>query len=815
MATGTVVSLTVRATGWDADLVLEGDFTAAIACVSGLGTNNALTGLEKLVLTVTSLGFDAAGNATTVVRSVYGTAIVRKVTPNDTLKDATFDATNTTIRIAFNENIFAKDKAGGGNSGTDITCVMLAGFITATAKASLAQSSFTVTNNSTLAYPKCVGRWAWPGFERVTRNFLVEMTGYHPYARNRNPFACVKFDCTDEHSNSAVQQVITNMSISLRGGDAKAVSVYAATIPVSALTQGDVLTVRFRTYPWLGDSTSVLDTDTSADGIAAPSADLTPLMELLDKNDTLACYASVDGVGAGTPTVQTTAALARTTPYSTLATARTALKAFNNTNHSDNSLNNCIVLMQNGTYSGAGTFTGANTKSRCIVKADLANGATEAGVVFSTALNQVDNSYMKYEDVTFSGSGAGMVRGNAAATVWLHSCTLNHTSTSFCYLWKLCQATQNTITALTQGLNSFSTNIGPWGLIRGNSGPSTPITGHSYCTIGNTQIIPGFLLTGNTAGNPISDGIVVGWNQGLNYNGILGSWALNTDIVKGIAFIGNLFEKITENTAPLFQISADNSSTNITNNVYLVNNTMVGQRENLNYQEGGNVASTRNNWYDQYNLFRDFNTKTDTFTNAARTVNDAVFVNGSAIVTSATAAFVAGDAGKVLSTPTCLTGGLGAIATRDSAVQVTLTAPAIASNTAQKIGINGYIADANRIGNWAFVYGAGCKGSRYEVANFPRDFAGIDVAVVGSIGQGYVSDKSVAGTGAGNGDYSLTAGAPGLNRIPIGLAPFPFDLSGNPIANDGTGNAGAMQPIVSPPFPRRRMRSRISQLIGR
>lgn len=796
MATGDPLSLTIRPDGFSGDLVIEG-FTTGATYFPNLGANNAAVANAKLSLTIVSMGFDAAGNATTTTRSSVMTKAVRKNSPNDAVIDETGGG-NLTVRVSFNEPIFAKDKAGGGNSGTDPVANFAAGLVVnsgGAGQSSNARSGLTVINNSTLAYPKVIGKWGWAGYERVTGDFLLEFVAVHAFGQNGRPVACVKLDAVDAHSNSAPQQVATSMIKSTRTGDAKKVWVYPGTMSVSTLTQGDVLTCRARCYPWVGDAGAVLDTDTSADGVAAPSESLSPLMLLLDKNNSLACYASVDGVGAGTPACQATEALARTTPYATWAAAINAIKTYNNSRNGDNSLNCCEILMQNGTYTGPGTTTGSNTKAWCITRADLANGATEAGVIFNTATNAACNAFVKFQDVTFTGSGAGMLRGNVSTSgLWLHSCTINHTSTSFAYQWRYAVATQNTITAISStGFRPFSTNRFGLALCRGNDGSAVAGTfgACAYAIMGNKGIAGQFLETGNASGNDTSDGCLVAWNETLADTSLWASqWASSTTITKGIAVIGNVAERITDGTTPFVQIGADNTLTNVSN-VLIAHNTFAGQRQNLDYQEVGNVTLTRDNWYDRFNLFRDFNTKTDTFANATRTVTDAV-LNGTTTVTSATANFVAGDVGRGVAA-TGLTNGVGTIATRVDATTITLSSAAIASASGVKFGIGGYIADGARIGNWAWIHGCGCRGSRYELANFPREFAGIDVRVVGSGQLGYTSDKSVAGTGAGNGDYTPTISSVALNAVPAGLAMIPGDLNGNALSNTGSGAAGAIQ----------------------
>lgn len=77
MAAGDLVSVTVIATGWEADVTLSG-LAVAGTYVFGLGTNNdPATGTPKITFTVVSLAYDNTGAATTATRTVYGTKEVR------------------------------------------------------------------------------------------------------------------------------------------------------------------------------------------------------------------------------------------------------------------------------------------------------------------------------------------------------------------------------------------------------------------------------------------------------------------------------------------------------------------------------------------------------------------------------------------------------------------------------------------------------------------------------------------------------------------------------------------------------------------
>ena len=72
MATGDIQSITINATGWDANVVIAG-FTTGETFAFGDG----IAGTAKGVLTVTTTGYDSGKNTTTPTRTLYMTHVIR------------------------------------------------------------------------------------------------------------------------------------------------------------------------------------------------------------------------------------------------------------------------------------------------------------------------------------------------------------------------------------------------------------------------------------------------------------------------------------------------------------------------------------------------------------------------------------------------------------------------------------------------------------------------------------------------------------------------------------------------------------------
>src|SRR5690606_7335175 len=70
--------------------------------------------------------------------------------------------------------------------------------------------------------------------------------------------------------------------------------VYKWTIDTNDFTQGDIVTINAKVYPWIGDAASVFDTAPAADGVADSGEEMGPFYLLADPNSTLAIFSVVD-----------------------------------------------------------------------------------------------------------------------------------------------------------------------------------------------------------------------------------------------------------------------------------------------------------------------------------------------------------------------------------------------------------------------------------------------------------------------------------------------------------------------------------------
>jgi hypothetical protein len=718
--------------GWVAEIDITGMSTGGAYSFGNLADPANYATNAKGKITCTSPNFDATPTAGTGSRTVYMTHELRKPFPNQATHDETAGAT-LTIRVALSENVYSADASCAATIASNLYCT------TSCTVQSNSVSGLAVTNNSTMAYSKTppICRWSKPGYERVTADFVLEATCFSRFAQNAKPLAALVYTVTDAHAHT-VNVTVNDMTVSAWGGDQNAVGVYAGTISVSTLTQGDVLTANFKAYPWWGDSTST--TDSSA-GTAPPSENLGPLKLLNDKSATYGLsFVGVKASGGNNATCaasSTQVAAEAATACSDIGTAITKLTAFNNTNYTRNNPGAGTVLMFNGNYAYPGTQPGADQGAQDTwVIVQPASTGTQAGVVINNGSNaDIETQRIKITGITVdthvATPVATLVGRTTTDVLWLDNCIINMTDTAPIYSWKLIYATRNSVTQLANiGFTAFSTTPGPYGLIRGNSAPSTSagsgITGHMYAILGNKNIVVGlagngWIEPGDITGQQITDNSIYAFNSAYNINTQpIQAYATGTTWAKGSAFVQNVIEKVT-GTDPLIQIAADGTTATPVDNVIVWHNTFVGERINLAYNETGTTALFRNNWSVHGNLFFNWNIKTDTF------------------------------------------------GTQNGA----------------------------RVGNWSQVYRVGDKGddiqAQFGGVFFAPEFDGL-YTLNQSVTLGFVSDRSFAtGTAAGNGDYHLTSSSSFRNGIASGAAVLPFDITGTPRSNSGSGAIGAYE----------------------
>ena len=159
-AAGDIVSARIDSTGWFMTITIAGVDTGGVYDFE-LGANGNDPSMAKVVLTLTSQGYDSTGTLGTLTRTVYGTNAKRQKYPRDMLKEETdYGTDSVSVAVALSEWIYADDTAI--SLSLDDSLYTQGGVISAAA------AKMDVVNASEQPYSaaKVVANWSWPGFSR-------------------------------------------------------------------------------------------------------------------------------------------------------------------------------------------------------------------------------------------------------------------------------------------------------------------------------------------------------------------------------------------------------------------------------------------------------------------------------------------------------------------------------------------------------------------------------------------------------------------------------------------------------------------------
>lgn len=637
MATGDIVSVTVLANGRQADVVIQGLNVGGTYSFGFTSAQNPETqGTPKLRLTVTSLGF-RNGSATTVQRYVYATRDQRKAYANDAQLEESNDGTNTTIRVRLTKKIYAKDKSGGGNSGTDIVGDVLGGLYTSSSVPNNARSAFTVTNNSTASYPKAICNWSMVGAQLLQGSTArLRVVGGSKHYKNGRPLDCVVFTLTDGTNTVTDTQTVCRIDKSF--GDPIPVVEYYSDMSLSTLNQGASLTANFKAYPIIGDSGSIRD---SSAGTAWPTALFGPLPFICDKGATYGQTVAVVDPSTGNDSTGVAADIANlstanASPFLSLAKAAVAITTYNTANRSRGDCGAGIVYLKAGNHAWLGAAnTGIGTTPATWITFTPYPGVTRAQAVIASSLTTGTLSgRVKLDNVTITVATSNTFTNIAA--FWLNNCDLNTTGT----LWNTTNGYQwmtlGKVTASSgQGLRHNSSTGSPFAMVRGVDLPSFNKTINGYMVIGNNKygrITPSSILVSTSLAStnaPVPDAngnCIIAFNKfmGLETPTVMFECGVNLP-TSDILFMQNLFETCGTQANGLADFGASDGTTTNTphNNIVIAHSTMVGNRCFIGYNDVGTLLKEKLDWARCGNYWDRPATKDDTHPtgNSARVGN--------------------------------------------------------------------------------------------------------------------------------------------------------------------------------------------------
>lgn len=610
---GTIYGADIQARGWVMDVYVYGVDTNGTFAF-GLGTNNSITGTQKVTLTVTSQGFDDTGTATTIQRTIYGTKQLRLPYPNHATNDVW---TNTVIagsvvRIILSDYVYAGDSNLTVNFGT--------GWYSWLGADSVATNGMTVTNSSTETYPLVIANNSRPAYELASGStHRVGVLAFQAYGQEGRPVRVVKFVATD--GTTSLTNYCTAPRIDRDYGDAVPFAEYYYDVPLASLNSSNTITVNWQAYPWVG--TNVCST---YDGkYSFPHWNYSPTTFV---NNNAGTYPQVwanvattgdDATGVATNAQYWTTNLA---PFRWISTALIAIQATNNVLNGRNDPSAGIVYLEEGTHywTNAGGTLGNSTN--CWVTITKMPHAARENVIITQSgiLQDIDwSDIQKFYDVSIdAGDAWGTFRMNY---VWFDEC--NITSPNYLvgagldYWW----VTRSRIGYLNRDLAKTS------GM------PTDPKVRGCELDVTNSYNAKWLFFAGNKKTNCVSAQNLK-LSQGQEYSGSLTapmSICFNNYIVGltntashfftlsgadkatnwvGAVIANNVFE-MTASTVWGCSYS-DSAQTNV-NNVLIWNNSQPGMKMNWFYSTSTTFDENKRLIFAQNNFMDDANIKSDNY----------------------------------------------------------------------------------------------------------------------------------------------------------------------------------------------------------
>lgn len=616
MADGDVTAV-VNADGWSIDATIEGGGGVDWGGKAGTVTyaNQATryifgsvdTAAGNMSLSVTSQGY-SAGVLGTNVRTIFGTKSVRKPwsgTPNfDELDiDETAASNNLTVRIALSECIYDDD--------TLVTITTTAGWATDGDDDSNAASAVSVTNNSTLDYPKVIGQWDWErlrgGWRRMESNFTVGFRARHGYGIDQ-----VTISAIGASSSVNTNENVTTLSKTKSANTGLYHESFQMAVALADYNQAEQIDLRAISYPLIGDADSLLDTNTTTaeeDRIRG----LTTCFVMCDKTLGMRKYATVDADDGGDDSQGSfsTQDLSDGDPHKTIGGAI------------DDGANYILVLDSSATPEMIGSSVSPAITEGSYVEVKPHPDAGTITLERAATNISYATDYLCYENLTINyTSGNGWLDGaHQDRQLLFDNCTmvsagaptvgLGYRSRG-CWFLNCSGLGTDDYVSLSDGRIAYS--------FTGNQFSSNFKCDCWYTNIANISTAVVTMDWDTKASEnvaPVQNNILVEHNshKRLAANGV-GNTYLHlgvAQVLDGVHITGNELEVDTvTSSGPIFHIFGD-GSTSTCNNIIIAHNTLAGERCNLFYNDSGSSAVLRTNVFVYGNAFRSYNIKADKF----------------------------------------------------------------------------------------------------------------------------------------------------------------------------------------------------------
>lgn len=611
---GSLISASIETNGWIARLTFANMDTNG-TWSTGFSSNNVPTS-SKLSVTVRSQGYNSSGSSVTTNRTLYGTYLLDQPYPNRSLKDTIVSGSDLITRISLSDYVYSGD--------SNIVINLSSGAYTASSLGNLSASSFAASNISTQGMARVVGNWTYPGHSLITGSTArLRCFVAHRHYTSGQAVPVVRFSLTDGSATNSVDVYAVSKS---ELPDPVQVLEYIGDVPTTGLSNG-VVTANFKAFPFVGDSTSILDT---SDGVnTEQSANYASQTYWLQRTGAIpGSIAVVSTTGSDSTGVAVNVGnFVQGSPpaaFATLGRAAQACATNNNTQFGRNDTGLSTVYMQAGNYAWTG-FSGSygSVPATWLTVAPFPGLSTNAVVFTSAGASGAQRHLGGLDKVTgckWNLSDA-IVHDQFTAT-WIDGCEVNATGAQFVgassgsSVWYF---THSYVSGLTQQLKQVGNS--PLALIRGINLPNYYGTIFCRTAVGNLRTNSVAPTSNTTIQSEIQsqyfpDNIVIAFNKilgGTTSGNPMVSLRKFSGLTHGLIFSQNVIESV-DSAGPLMLIAGDSqqAATPVINAI-ITDNTFVGQRCNINYDDFGSVANPREKTVQLRNLWQDHNIKTDDF----------------------------------------------------------------------------------------------------------------------------------------------------------------------------------------------------------
>lgn len=615
---GDFIGATVDSGGWQLWLDFKSMPTNGTFAY-GLGADNALTGAEKAKLTLTSQGFDDAGQPTTLARTNYGTLRIRFPTPDNAFPDVVSNVNYTRIKVALSDYVYAGD--------SNLSLTLLSGLYSNTL-VSGATTATAVTNLSTRAYPQPVANWSWRGFRVIDEtNLTLRAVAYQIGAQAGRPVRAVAFRVTDS-TDTSYTNILAEMTIDSGMNDANPVPEFIAHFATNTLAPG-LVRCDARVYPWIGDATSVLDT---ANAIQfEPTPHFCTLTNAVSYARTYAVVMA--GTGSDTDGRAASEVYWATNqsppPFATIGRAMVCILGTNTAHYARTNLGGGVIYVGDGSFGWLGSAVVATVAPAVEILVVASNGIASCAITnyASDSAALADKDIVRIKNINI---GCATAPFRNLGHVWFEGCTLHDAPAQ---QWSDCGTAPNsyiftgcTVTNLGyQELRGVAADNLFISLMRGTTIRKGCKSIHYFTMLGCTHPADGtetFVVSNDKA----SQWALTNFPCILAYNTIYGCHGYQSvgnlfGLTNGFALIQNVMEQ-DDGYNGSYRYSLGSAGHHYTNGI-IWNNTLASSLVMIGYNDAGTAPMWRDGYTIKNNAFSRTVIKSDLYApaDAGRTGN--------------------------------------------------------------------------------------------------------------------------------------------------------------------------------------------------